>query len=112
MVFPIPADKSFCYSVPASMQKEVEEGARVLVPFGNRNAVGFVAGEADGTDIKNVREIAKLLDEKSLISPPLLKLARWMADCYACSFGESLDAILPHRYRPVGLKKKPLKAKR
>ena len=106
VVFPIPANRVFCYSVPESLRAQVGIGTRVLAPFGNRDSVGFVTDKIDKTEIQNIKEIKKILDVQPLISPSLFKLARWMSDYYACSLGESLDTILPHRYRPSRVKKK------
>jgi primosomal protein N' (replication factor Y) (superfamily II helicase) len=94
----------FDYLVPAEMvaaarpERQLEPGRRVRVPFGrgNRSAVGYcVAVETKSTGSRKLKSVAGVLDRQTLISPPMLRLARWMADYYLCPLGQVLEAIVP-----------------
>ena len=88
-------DQTFTYRVPESLRELVVPGRRVRVPFRNRSAIGYCVGLADSTDLKRVLEIEHVMDDDPLISPQMLELTKWMAEYYACSWGQALDAALP-----------------
>jgi len=84
------------YRVPESLA--VRPGQRVLIPLGNRKAMGIVlepvARAAPGIKI---RDILRVPDDQPLLSPELLKLGRWIADYYLAPIGEVFGAMLPLR---------------
>ena len=49
----------------------------------------------DFSEIRGLRDIAELLDEKPMIRPALLELARWMADYYCCPVETAICSVLP-----------------
>ena len=68
------------------------------VPFGrgNRSVVGYcVAVGTKPTGGRKLKSVAGVLDRQALISPSMLRLARWMADYYLCPLGQALEAIVP-----------------
>ncbi len=93
VVFSVPVDRAFHYVVPPGLR--VERGARVLVPFGSGTRTGYVVGFADEPDVPEVKPIRRVLDEEPLLTNDLLRLTRWMADYYFCSWGEAIRAALP-----------------
>jgi len=42
IVLNIPSDKTFTYEVPAELERDVEIGKRVFVPFGHKKRTGFI----------------------------------------------------------------------
>src|SRR3990170_814132 len=81
----------FDYVVPDGLRKPdapqrcVEPGRRVRVPLGraNRAMVGYcVAVGYKPTGGRRLKSIAAVLDPQPLLSPAILRLARWMADYY------------------------------
>ncbi len=91
-------DKCFDYRVPDGM--EVKQGARVIVPFGGRNAKteGYVISLAEETEVpaEKLKDILEVLDGgKSAFTPVLLELAKWMQERYFCTLNQCLQAILP-----------------
>lgn len=98
------ATGEFDYLVPAKFtdadlsDQLLETGRRVKVPFGrsNRKCVGYcVALETKAVDAARLKQIAEVIDARSLLSPSMLRLTRWMADYYLCKWGEVLDAVVP-----------------
>lgn len=91
-------EKCFDYRVPEGML--LVPGARVIVPFGRRNAKaeGYVLSLADKTDIppEKMKDILEAPDGgKPIFTPVLLGLAEWMREQYFCSLAQCLQAILP-----------------
>ncbi len=86
------------YAVPDSMVDQVLPGVRVRVPLGrgNRPAVGYcVAVEMKSGSTMRLKPVTEALDPMPLLSPALLRLARWMADYYLCPLTAALETILP-----------------
>jgi len=97
IAFPVPLDKTFHYDAPNDDSvPESWVGKRVLAPFGKtKTSIGFVVGWTDQKPPFPTKPIVRFLDESPFITPPLLKLARWVADTYLCSLGEALAAVAP-----------------
>ncbi len=77
----------------------MQEGSRVVVPFGNRAMTGVVtslsARRPDPERIKNVKEVVEALDPIPALPPNLLELGRWVASYYVAPPGEVFRAMLP-----------------
>ena len=83
------------YRVPDAMRDHVGVGSRVRVPVRTRLLTGTVIDVLDSCEFSNVRDLASLLDEKPMIRPALLDLARWMADYYCCPLETAVCSVLP-----------------
>lgn len=104
VVMPGGPEGEFDYLAPEELvgtteaKKRLELGRRVRVPLGrgNRSVMGYcVALESKPVGSRKLKAIAGVLDRHTLISPPMLRLARWMADYYLCPLGQALEAIVP-----------------
>ncbi|PEN12594.1 primosomal protein N' [Longibacter salinarum] len=97
VVLPVPVDQTYTYGVPTEMRDTVDIGHRVLVPFGKRRLTGVVASE--GPDPESVdfalKDILDVLDERPACSEEMLRLTKWIANYYVCSWGEAIKAALP-----------------
>lgn len=93
---PLAVDRVFTYAAPASLSPGPQPGTRVLVPFGRTHMVGLVAGPAQevpqGVACK---AILRVLDQRPILSPPLLRLAEWIADYYVAPLGGVHRTMLP-----------------
>ena len=89
--------REYTYAVPEHLRGVVQAGTRVAVPFAGRRVVGVVVAVHDTSDVppKRLKPVARLLDEEPVVDSVLLDLAAWIAERYACSWGEALAAILP-----------------
>ena len=101
VVFNRPIEQVLTYRVPSRLKRIIQPGQRVRVPLGRGDhlAVGYCVrvdarppGDLDPARIKDVVEV---LDPLPLIDDKMLELTRWMADYYACSWGQALDAVVP-----------------
>ncbi|MDK2857722.1 MAG: hypothetical protein PWQ29_125 [Verrucomicrobiota bacterium] len=100
-------DREFDYLIPDSLQDTVEIGSRVEVPFGPRDVTGFVVGLTDKSAFDSLKPIGRVLGEKSLITEPVMELARWMSAYYLAPFETCVRAVLPAvvRHKARGEKK-------
>jgi len=91
----LPVPTEFTYSVPEALLPSLAPGQRVRVPFRASTRVGYCVALEAQSDIPKTKEIEALVDREPLVAPDLLALARWIAEYYACSLGEALQAMLP-----------------
>lgn len=88
-------DKLFDYEIPASLAGRMELGQRLRVPWGKRDIMAYAVEFPERPEVEKVREVGEIIGERPLIPPSLCRLARWMADYYACDLGAALRTILP-----------------
>ena len=99
VALPLPFQATFTYRLPAGTT-EVARGARVVVPFGNRRAIGVALGKAEAPVGVALKDVVEIIDDAPLVEPPLVDLAEWMAEYYLAPPGECLKLLLP----PAGLR--------
>ncbi len=92
-----PVRRVFTYAVPEPLLPRVAPGMRVAVPFGTRRVLGVVVelGSESALPAGRVKELLDVLDGAPVVGPELLGLTRWIAERYACAWGEALAAALP-----------------
>ena len=84
--------------MPDALRDSVELGRRVKVPLGasNRLVVGYcVRLENRPAGRRRLKPLHSVLDQRSLLSPAMLRLTRWIADYYLCDWAAVLDAVVP-----------------
>jgi primosomal protein N' (replication factor Y) len=93
---PIPIDTTLTYAVPRDLMGTLQAGMRVAVSVKTRLLAGVVVslGEAGPGDRK-LKPIRGMVDELPVITPALMKLARWMSEYYLAPLGEVLAAMTP-----------------
>ena len=91
--------REFDYLVPEELERSVHEGTRVKVPFGAREVMGVVTAVIDESPHDNLREIIKTVGGQALVTPPILRLVRWIADYYCCAPEIAMKAVLPDAVR-------------
>jgi primosomal protein N' (replication factor Y) len=96
VALPVPLRHTFTYAIPESLASSLAPGSRVVVPFRKRPMVG-VALEltAHAPDVRDIKEIAEVLDSTPALPPRLIELGRWVADYYLAPTGEVFRAMLP-----------------
>jgi len=87
--------REFDYSVPDALRDVVELGRRVKTPLGpsNRLVVGYcVRLETRPAGRRRLKPLHSVLDQRSLLSPAMLRLTQWIAEYYP-AMGGSADAV-------------------
>ncbi|HKS36236.1 MAG TPA: transposase, partial [Verrucomicrobiae bacterium] len=91
--------KEFDYLIPSELEGQVEVGTRVKVPFGPRQVMGCVTALIEQSPHTHLRPILKTVGAQALVTPGILKLARWIADYYCCPIEIALKSVLPEAVR-------------
>ena len=104
VVFNLPLERPYTYSIPEELRDRVRAGQRVRAPLGrgNRSVVGYcVAVRQAESGQRTLKPIEELLDAEPLLSGQMLELTRWIGERYLCGWGHVLDSVIP-----AGVRKK------
>ena len=91
-------DKPYTYNIKPDMVDIIEEGMRVLVPFGRGNRVikGIVIKiENHYEKDYKLKSIIDVIDDKPLISKDMIELSLWMSKHYLSPYLEAFQTVLP-----------------
>ncbi|MGC3960883.1 MAG: primosomal protein N' [Verrucomicrobiota bacterium] len=91
--------KEFDYAIPPELADQVDVGSRVQVPFGPRKVMGVVTAVAEESAHAKLKPILKVIGAQTLVTPKVLRLARWIADYYCCAPEIALKSVLPEAVR-------------
>ncbi len=98
VVFATGPEQAFDYTVPERLREAIEVGRRVRVPLGrgDRLVTGYLVGlETRPVVGRKLKPLAGLVDQRSLLSPAMLRLTQWMSGYYLCPWGQVLEAVVP-----------------
>lgn len=95
-------DRIFDYSVPADISSSIEVGRRVRVPFGRTEALGYVVGLVETSEVPKLKPVSRLVDDKPVLTPAVLRLAEWIADYYCATVEQAIRTVLPGAVRKAG----------
>ena len=101
LVFNRPIEQVLTYGVPRRLAGAIRVGQRVRAPWAagtswrRGTACGSTASAPAGLDPMRIKELVEILDPIPLIDGRMLELTRWLAEYYACSWGQALDAAVP-----------------
>src|SRR5688572_27299352 len=90
-------DKSLDYSIPPKLLAQLKVGQRVRVPLGrnNRPTLGYVISIREQSDYPKIKRLIDIDDDRVLVPPKLMELARWMSRYYCTPLGTVLDSVIP-----------------
>jgi hypothetical protein len=91
--------KEFDYLIPPALVDRVDVGSRVQVPFGPRKVLGCVTALAEESAHARLKPILKVIGAQTLVTPKVLKLARWIGEYYCCAPEIALKSVLPEAVR-------------
>ena len=96
---PVPFLDVLTYQVPDGVAPP-PRGARVVVPLGTRVVTGIVVNpaatlDAGQTPADKIKNIVDVLDDHAFLPEPVVNLALWVAEYYACGAGDALAAAVP-----------------
>jgi primosomal protein N' (replication factor Y) len=98
VALPLPLPRSYTYRVPDAMRARARPGARVLVPFGARERIGWIDRESDPRSVgdpEKVKAVLGVLDAAPSVTPSVLRLCRWIAEYYVAPLGIVIRTALP-----------------
>jgi primosomal protein N' (replication factor Y) len=91
--------KEFDYLVPPELAEQIDVGTRVQIPLGARKVLGCVTALTQESAQIKLKPILKVVGAKTLITPKVLRLARWIGDYYCCAPEVALKSVLPEAVR-------------
>jgi len=91
--------REFDYAIPPELAGQVDVGSRVQVPFGPRKIPGVVTAMAEESGHANLKSIIKVIGAQTLVTPKVLRLARWIGEYYCCAPEIALKSVLPEAVR-------------
>jgi primosomal protein N' (replication factor Y) len=91
--------REFDYAIPPGLAGQVDVGSRVQVPFGPRKILGVVTAVAEESGQTNLKSIIKVIGGQTLVTPKVLRLARWIGEYYCCAPEIALKSVLPEAVR-------------
>jgi primosomal protein N' (replication factor Y) (superfamily II helicase) len=91
--------REFDYLIPPGLAGQVDVGSRVQVPLGPRKVLGVVTALAEESAHARLKPILKVIGAQTLVTPKVLKLARWIAEYYCCAPEIALKSVLPEAVR-------------
>jgi primosomal protein N' (replication factor Y) len=95
-------DRLFDYLIPPVLETAIEVGMRVIVPFGNRELMGYALEIASTSDSgKELKPILRLLDMESYLTPELIDLAKKISIETTTVLIRVLETILPSALKAV-----------
>ena len=89
-------DRIFEYHIPAELEKNIQVGSRVVVPFGRRKVQGFVVGLTEKSAFQGkLKDLLVVVDEMPPLTPELVKLSQDLAKDIFSYRIKILQAMLP-----------------
>jgi len=97
----VPLPRLFDYACGDELN--VQPGARVVVPFGQRHLVGLVVETPGTTDVDpaKIKPVERLLDDAPVLPDEWIALMRFLSGYYQRPLGETVIASLPPRLRSL-----------
>ncbi len=99
-------DRTLDYAIPPGLLPSLRVGQRVRVPLGkgNRPRSGYVVSIHPTTDYPKIKKLIGIEDDRVLVSPAMLELARWISRYYVAPLGTVIESVLPSAVRKrIGL---------
>ena len=96
----VPLRQTFDFLVPPAvdkLSKSLTIGARVKVPFGQRQLVGLIIGIKATSDYpqNKLKHALEILDDSAVFDPPLMATLNWLSRYYLAAIGRVVEAALP-----------------
>lgn len=92
-------DRSFDYLIPESMRATARPGVRVRVRFAGRLRDGFILELGEELDSsRSLAPLERVISAEQVLTPPIARLVRSVADYYAGSFADVMRFAVPPRH--------------
>lgn len=101
IILPIPIHREFTYRVPYEMNDYIQEGVRVVVPFGKSKFYTGVVTKVHENIPKDytAKYLEFILDESPIVTGTQYAFWKWIAKYYMAPIGDVLNAALPANFK-------------
>ncbi len=94
VVFDLPLEGHFDYSIPPVLDHQIAVGSRVRVSFGTKKLIGFVIKIIDQSAFEKLKAVQAVIDDTSLLDQHQMSLGYQLSAYYGCSLGDALFTII------------------
>ena len=97
IIIPYPLKNSFTYRVNEKEFNFLENGFRVIVPFGKSKLITGIVLKKHNIQPKNYepKEIEFIIDDKPIINENQFNFFKWISEYYMCPIGQVIKIALP-----------------
>lgn len=97
VILPLSLADSYTYLIPKELERTIEPGFRVIVPFGKSKFYTAIVLRIHQNKPKNItlKEIHSQLDSHAIVNQHQLKLWEWISFYYMAPMGDVYNAALP-----------------
>ena len=97
VILPLALDDSYTYIIPIELEKTIQRGNRVIVPFGKSRFYTAIVLRVHQNKPEhiNLKEIHSQLDSNPIVNQHQLKLWQWISFYYMAPMGDVYNAALP-----------------
>ncbi len=88
-------DRTFHYSIPENLRRQVQPGSLVIVPFGKQIVQGVVLSLLEQPEVSETLPIAELLAPDTLLTRQQIDLAHWLSQYYFTPLGACVQLMIP-----------------
>ncbi|MEY4290429.1 MAG: hypothetical protein RL130_371 [Actinomycetota bacterium] len=94
-------DSEFTYAIPENLDKQVDTGIRVVVPFGNRECEAIVLSRLQTSQVGSLKQISKVLSPIPVATGQSLQLIATVAKRWAAHPYDVIRSAIPPRVASV-----------
>ncbi len=98
VIIDIPAvriDHSFEYTIPKDLEEKARIGSMAACQFGRARRLGYIIDIVTEPEFKRHVPLSEILDEDPILTPEMIKVARFTSDYYLSPIGDVLRLALP-----------------
>jgi len=97
VILPLPLPRLFTYWVPPEMGESLQQGIRVVVPFGKKKQYSGIIFSLHHNQPESyqTKPLLAVLERTPIVNQQQLDFWQWLADYYQCTLGEVYKAALP-----------------
>lgn len=97
IILPLNLKGTFTYKVPEELAFKIENGMRVLVPFGGKKIYTGIVFELHDQAPENfvAKEVISILDEYPIVPSEQISFWNWLSSYYLCNLGEIYRFAFP-----------------
>lgn len=101
VILPVPVHREFTYRVPFEMNDYIQEGIRVVVPFGKSKFYTAIVTKVHETVPSDyvAKYVEHILDDAPIITGNQYAFWKWIAKYYMAPIGDVLNAALPANFK-------------
>jgi primosomal protein N' (replication factor Y) (superfamily II helicase) len=101
VILPLSVANYFTYRVPFELNRQVDPGKRVIVPFGKSKFYTAIVARVHEEVPKNyqAKYIEAVLDENPIVTGHQFKLWKWISEYYMAPIGDVMNAAVPANFK-------------